>query len=589
LSRRFLKRGWAGLAVLLALSFVVFLACNNPNPTPQEIIFVGETIGGIDSLDPAWAYDSVSREQLTYIYETLMAFAGESTSELLPVLADALPTVAGANVIFHIRSGVHFQNGHDLTAEDVEYSIERAMVMDRADGPQWMLYRPLLGLNGSRDGDSDLAINFTQIDDAVTVCGDNVTFHLHTSSWVVRFEQILTGTWCSIVDKQWCIANGEWDGTEAAWKSYNNNDNVDSYLWEHANGTGPWELTQTSHYRHGMQITLTANDDWWQGTPPFDTVITKFVDDFSTRRTDLLNGNADTVYAPHPYFGQIDDYAGLKVYRDLPALQCDALLFNFNITVGSGFIGSGALDGLGIPADFFTDDDVRIGFAEAFDWDTYITQVMGGEAMQIAAPVVQGLPYYNPDTPKYSYDPEDAALHLQAAWGGQVWENGFNFTLTYDSGNIERKWACEILAENLFRINSKFQFSVRSLPLSTILDSITEGDTPMVAVSWTADYPDPDDFVVPFMASWGIYARGQGHDNPAVDSLILQGEETTDVTERTDIYYQLQQIYYDDVPGIVLAQPRAAVLFSPDIRGYYFNPMIPGTPGPLWHMSKSES
>ena len=43
-------------------------------------------------------------------------------------------------------------------------------------------------------------------------------------------------------------------------------------------------------------------------------------------------------------------------------------------------IGSGALDGKGIPPDFFSDIHIRKAFNYSFDWDTYIKQVQNGEA-----------------------------------------------------------------------------------------------------------------------------------------------------------------------------------------------------------------
>lgn len=557
-------------------------------PYKNPGIFVEDTIGTIDSLDPAWAYDTASGEQLTYIYETLIAFNGTSTNTYVPVLADSY-SVNGKQITFHIHSGVTFQNGDPLTAADVKYSIERAMVMDRDGGPIWMLYSPLLNLGGSRDTNGNIQVTFSQIDNAVQVSGDNVIFNLYSASWAPQFLQILTGTWASIVDKSWCVANGEWDGTAANWTAYNNGAKQDSYLFNHANGTGPWKLAQTSDWNQGISITLTKNDSWWQGTPPFNNVITKYVDEWSTRKSDLENGLADEIYVPRQYIHQLDADTSLQVYKDLPQLQCDSFFFNFNITLPSSYIGSGKLDGNGIPPDFFSDINVRKGFCEVFDYQTYISDALLGEAKQLGSPVVEGLPYYNLNTPKYSYDLAAANASFNAAWGGQLATTGFKFTLTYNSGNDVRKTACEILAQDLLQINPKFQVSIQPVVWNTFLDDIVSGVLPMFQVGWLADYPDPDDFVVPFMASWGTYSEWQHYSNPTVDSLIKQGEQTTDPTTRQNIYYQLQQLYYTDAPGIMLAQPTGRRYFTPYIHGYYFNPMIPGDPGPVWAMSKSSS
>ena len=56
---------------------------------------------------------------------------------------------------------------------------------------------------------------------------------------------------------------------------------------------------------------------------------------------------------------------------------------------------------------------------------------------------------------------------------------------------------------------------------------------------------------------------------------------------RQAIYDQLEDIYVYDVPGIMLAQPEGRRWFTKYIHGFYFNPTIPGLPGPLFDMTKS--
>ena len=111
----------------------------------------------------------------------------------------------------------------------------------------------------------------------------------------------------------------------------------------------------------------------------------------------------------------------------------------------------------------------------------------------------------------------------------------------------------------------------------------------MFQIGWAADYPDPNNFVVPFMASYGVFAHHQGYSNSHVDDLIAQGTSTLDPSEWQAIYYELQQIYYDDAPGIMLVQPLGRRYFTKYIEGFYFNPFIPGQAGPLYYMSKSSS
>jgi peptide/nickel transport system substrate-binding protein len=557
--------------------------------------FVQMTIGDVDSLDPAWLYDTASGEQVGYIYETLLFYDGEETDEFVPVLATEWELLDdNVTYRFKIRGGVKFHEGGDLTPEDVEYSFERAMIQDRSGGPAWMLYQSLLGLgtlygSGSRDGDGNIVVTFDQIDDAIEVDGDWVVFHLVDPAWGLPFLQILCGPWAptALVDKEWCIANGEWDGSEETWEDYNNPYREDSYLYDHTNGTGPWKLEE---WDPGVEIKLVRNDNYWREPAVFERVITQQVDEWTTRKEALLAGDADIVYVPRAYIGELEGIEGFTVYQALPELVVYAFLFNMNVASNSSFVGSGALDGNGIPTDFFADIHVRKGFCYAFDYQTFIEDAFLDEAQQVGSPVCEGLPYFNPDASMYSHDLIKAEEHLKLAWDGEVWEKGFKFTLLYNVGNVPRETACKILAENLCVINPKFQVSIQPMDWRTgIFPGIKSGVVPMFPIGWMADYPHPDNFVVPFMASYGLWADFQGYGYPELDQLIEGAFGELDPAVQQDVYYEIQERYYEDPPSIMLAQPLGRRYFTKYIHGFYFNPMISGQAGPLYYMSKSES
>jgi peptide/nickel transport system substrate-binding protein len=596
MNRKISKISWIILAVLLCLSLVLVPGCTTPAEPEEPTVaipyknadtFIQMTIGDIDSLDPAWGYDTASAEQTGYIYEPLLYFDGTKTDEFRPVLATEWnASEDGLTIRFKIRDGVKFQNGDDLTPEDVEYSIERAMVQDRDAGPVWMLYGPLLGLPGSRDADGNIAVTFDQIDNAVEVDGDWVQFNLVSAFPTLTFYQILCGNWALIVDKEWCVAQGDWDGTEETWEDYNNPDPGTTALHDKTNGTGPWKLEL---WDPGIQVKLVRNDSYWGDPAPFERVITQVVDEWTNRKLALLAGDADFVYVPRAYIGELEGINDLTVYKDLPQLNIDCFYFVMDINPDSPYIGSGQLDGNGIPTDFFSDIDVRKAFCYAFNWDTYINDALMGEAKQMASPIIEGLAYWNPDAPMYSYDLDKAEEHLKAAWGGEVWEKGFEFTLIYNVGNEARKTACEILSEGLARIDPKFKVKVLPTQWSSTLRMIATMTMPMYQIGWLADYPDPDNFVNPMMYSRGIFSQFQGYSNPEIDALIEEGAVEVDPVHRQEIYYELQQLFYDEAPSIALVQPTGRRYFTKYIEGFYFNPCIPGNAGPLYYMSKSES
>jgi peptide/nickel transport system substrate-binding protein len=186
----------------------------------------------------------------------------------------------------------------------------------------------------------------------------------------------------------------------------------------------------------------------------------------------------------------------------------------------------------------------------------------------------------------YSLDLEKAEEHLRQAWGGQVWENGFKLGLAYNSGNQERKIACEILQANLFRINPLFQVTIQVTQWPTLLSGMYLGLLPMFSIGWQADYPDPHNFMTPFMHSNGTFSGWQNYNNPEVDALIAEGIAGTTPEERQAAYAQLEQIYYEDVPSLMLYQLLGRRYFRSWIQGYFFNPVDPSDPGHFNLLSK---
>jgi peptide/nickel transport system substrate-binding protein len=590
------------LFILLAFVFVLgmgLIGCEGegegegiPLLNPDD--FIQETIGDLDSLDPAWGYDTASGEQVQYIYETLLIYDGTSTDTFLPALATNWTVVNATQIRFTIKEGVSFHEGGTLTPEDVEYSFERMMVQDRGGGPAWMINLPLLGTYRTRTG-AVITTDGEDIDNAVEVDGNEVVFNFAIEFPMVQWLQILVQPWGSILDKEWCVTNGEWDPATdplsgEGWKDYNNPAKADSYLYNHANGTGPWEFDT---WEPGEYVRLTENADYWRGAPPFGLVVTKFNDEYTSRRLSLLNGDADLIYVPRQYIGDLEGNADLNAYSDLPALQNTCIFFNFSIDPDSDFIGSGALDGDGIPPDFFTDEHVRKGFCYAFDYDTFIADAFLGEATQMGNPLVDGLLGYDANAAKYSHCLTAAAAELDLAWGGNVSSLGFKFTVTYNSGNIERKTGCEILAEQLLAIDPKYQVAIQPLTWPTFLDNIFledpgvhKGPLPLFQIGWLADYPDPDNFITPYMHSYGDWAYYQDYGYPSLDTKIETARYETDDATRVTLYAEICDIYHEDAPGIMLCQGLGRRWFTKYIHGFYFNPTIPGPPGPLYYMDK---
>jgi len=534
--------------------------------------------GTVDSLDPAYAYDTASGSRIMNIYEPLIFFDGEKTGEFVPMLATRVPSVDnglvsadGMTYIFPIRQGVKFHNGEILTPEDVEYTFERAMVQDRSGGPIWMIFEPLLGIGGSRDSDGEISLDFADIDNAIEVMGDSVVFRL--AAPYPPFLAILASSWGGIVNKKFVTENGGWDGTAETWQDFNGPAPGEEILHAVTCGTGPFKLER---WDPGVETVLLRNDDYWRQPAKLERVVFKYIEEWTTRKLMFLAGDVDVVEVDTQYIEEMEGIEGIRIHKDLPGLVVTGAFYNFEINPeGNTDIGNGQLDGQGISPDFFSDKDIRLAFSYSFDWDVFLRDVYFNEASQPSSPIINGLPYINPEQPVYSRDRAKAEEHFQKAWGGQVWENGFKFTILYNTGNAQRRTAAHMFEDNVEALNPKFSIEVRPVEWATYLDELIANKLTLFIIGWGADYADPHNFVYPFMHTHGTFSEFQSYSNPEVDRLIGEGIATVDPAKRQEIYYQLQAIYYEDVPSIGLNQPLQRRYERDWVKGWYYNAVIP--------------
>ncbi|HLJ58626.1 MAG TPA: ABC transporter substrate-binding protein, partial [bacterium] len=348
----------------------------------------------------------------------------------------------------------------------------------------------------------------------------------------------------------------------------------DRYEFDHTNGTGPFSLQTWD--RQTKELILVRNEHYWRAPAPLARVVIRTVTEFATRRLALQQGDADVIAVDRPDQTQVAGLAGVTVQDGFPTLLLQAFHFNQKIdATGNPDVGSGKLDGNGIPPDFFSDVHVRRAFAYAFDYGTFIRDAYRGKALQPNGPIIQGLLGHDPTLPTYTFDKQKAAAEFHAAWGGRLWDTGFTFTELFNTGNASRQIAAQIVKDVIESMNPKFHVAIRSVQWSTFLQLAAQHKSTMYATAWSADYPDPDDFAQPFLASNGAYPRRNGFADPRLDQLVQEGIATTDPARRADVYRRLTRMAYEDAPAIFEAQPTAFVVMRSWVRGWYYNAVLP--------------
>jgi ABC-type transport system substrate-binding protein len=248
----------------------------------------------------------------------------------------------------------------------------------------------------------------------------------------------------------------------------------------------------------------------------------------------------------------------------------------------SQYIGSGQLDGNGIPPEFFSDIHVRKAFSYAFDWDTYIKDVLQGEGVQSFQLPLAGMPGYDANAPHYTFDLKKAeeefkASTLKSPDGKSLWDTGFRIQMLYNQGNTTRQTVAEILAANLAKINDKFQVEILGLPWPAYLAGQRGGTIPIMTAGWQEDIHDPHNWYQPYTTgSYGNRQNMPADMKAAFKALLDKGVGETDPAKRDAIYKEMNQMYYDQVPGNILTSGISHEYEQKWVEGRVYNPVMSG-------------
>ncbi|CAD7039800.1 ABC transporter substrate-binding protein [Pseudorhizobium endolithicum] len=258
----------AALALLLAGTPQAFAA------TPADTLVQGWAFDDIITLDPAEAFEISTAEVTANTYNKLVALDLNDTSKVVGELADSW-TVSddGLTYTFKLKSGLTFASGNPVTAEDVAFSFERAVKLDKS--PAFLLTQ--FGLNGD---------NVTEKAKA----SDESTFVLtvdkpYAPSFVLN---VLTSTVASVVDKKVVMENAKSVTPSDDYKY--DSDFGNEFLKTGYAGSGPFKLRE---WRANEVIVLERNDSYFGEKPPLARVIYRHMKESAGQRLALENGDID--------------------------------------------------------------------------------------------------------------------------------------------------------------------------------------------------------------------------------------------------------------------------------------------------------
>jgi peptide/nickel transport system substrate-binding protein len=557
--------------LLLPVIFPSVKALDQPLTVPNWDHIIYTTIGNLETCDPAWSYDIDSSELIWNVYDTLIGFCCESTSDFEPRIADSWAIEAGPNgpntiYTFTIKSGIKWHasdgpfgmpeplNYNFVKASDVEYSFERCMVLDHVGGPQWMLYWPLLNVYTSEElikkYGGDVAAAGQAIDNAITSDDIAGTLTFNLTLPYAPFMQILTQSLGSVLPKQYGIdlynqGRSVWPGWElgggyTGWLNFN--DPIQGYsaspmqIDAEGNfapvmlGSGPYKFVDWIIDDY-WEITRFA--DYFKGWPAPDCadyvseVTVKFEPSWTKRKTMFLSGEADSVVVPRAYISEVESQPGVRCCKGLPSLTLGACAFNFQVNITSPF--KPTLAGV-TKLDLFSDMHLRKGFAHSLNYAKYIIDLYGGEAEQPSSALIRGLGFFNGSKPLYNYDLNLAKWHFMMAYGGTdadgnletlndvnpgtAWTKGFTTPLVLAvSSTAGRNLLMEMLKKaievDITGWDVAPTLTITSLSWRDYMDALYAKELPFYTIGWLSDWADPASNVRGFWHSEGELPRWQ--------------------------------------------------------------------------------
>jgi len=507
-----------------------------------------------------------------------------------------------------------------LTCWDIEYTFERWFVLDHSGGPQWMIYEVLAYPEYSwPDANPDPDIyepdpTFAPIVDAAIETDCHwVWFTFAIPYAAAIFKQVVTQSWASILYTDWAMDQGCWNGNWATVASYHDPDVSPLMDPEPVMcGTGPFEFVEWiggSHWR------IERFEEHWQQWPPrymdgyVDVAIERFISEWPTRKLMFLAGDLDFCYVPRQYKTDVLDKPGIRCDPDLPGVSEDGIFYNLNIAGTSRYLQAPFIEHLadnviketGIPANFFSDLNLRKAFSYCINYTEFQDIAFLGEAIYPVTPLPEGPAFgwarHDPSwylANQYNLDPDKAEYYFKMAWGGidadgdpatmddvtpgQVWEKGFTLPLSYNTGNVARRTICEDYLEvNVESLNSLFHIDVYDVEWGTVyIPELFSGELTMFIIGWVADYLDPHNFMFTFMHTYGSFSYFQAYSDPHVDELLDWGMKNSSMSIRQAIYQELEEIYIRDVPSVCHTQPLGRHWERTWIYGWYYNAIYPG-------------
>ena len=418
---------------------------------------------------------------------------------------------------FKLRPGVKFHDGAQFTADDVAFSIERALHKNSQRAFQ------LRGVVEARKVD-DLTVDI-----------------LLASPDAVLPEKLI---YVAMMSKRWCAAHG-------VVEPQNYNARQETYAVRNTNGTGPYKLKS---YESDVRTTLVANRDWWGRRGNVDEAVYVVIQSDATRLAALVSGEVDFVIDP-PF----QDIARLKQEKRFKLTEMT--------DIGTQYLG---FDQSRAELEFsdvkgrnpFKDLRVRRAVYQAIDIDAIVSKVLRGQATATGSFFSRLVDGSLPELDRrLAYDPKAARALLKEAG----YPEGFSVTLDCVNASY-RAAVCQAITGMLAQVGIRATF--QPWPTATFFPRLTQATASFFEFGWSP-LTDPWPSLYAIVHSYGAEGAGTFNGgryvNAQLDQIIDTMRVEPDLTRRRQLIGDALRLMSADLPLIPLYRRTLTWVMRPDI------------------------
>ena len=478
------------------------------------------------TLDPHLTGDTTSAGVVVEIFSGLVAL--NTDLELVPDIAESWDISGMGEVYtFRIRDDVTFHNGRKVMAADFKWSLERAASPKLASHLAEPYLNDIVGATEYIDGEADSIKGITVIDDK--------TLQITVDAPKAYFLAKLTYPTAYVLDRETVEGGGRnWWVTDPV-------------------GTGPFKM---SEYSIGERITLERFGGYYRDPQPqLDTI-----------QLNLAGGQAMAMYENDEI-----DVTGVGLF-DLERVLDPKEPLNKELTVAPpGF--SVSYIGMNVAQPPFDDVNFRRALNHAIDKELIAKEVLAELVKPAYSILPPGFPGYTPEIKGLTFDPEKAREYLEASKYSDV-ESRPRIVVTVPGTGGTIGLDLEVIIE-MWKQELGVEVEIQQVEWATYLEDLDNRKFQAYAgLGWSADYPDPQDFLdILFHRDSGM--NHGNYANSEVDSLLEDARVIQDPIKRVELYQQAEQMIVDDaawVPTWFTGEQYALV--KPHVIGYRLTPMI---------------